>query len=108
MYPTPAPLTTGKLEADNPLLLAGLERAAELADIEVVRDRSEATLTLRSAGSGLPHPSLDIAIDFDHIIISMSRRPSPVLWTVIYDLVGHLTATVARLSNGSETSEHSE
>ena len=50
MYRSSKSLTTGNLEADNPLLLAGLERAAELADIEVVADRDAATLSLRSEG----------------------------------------------------------
>jgi len=96
MYLADTSMTTGNLEADNSLLLAGLERAAELANIQVVTDKETATLSLRSAGSGLPHPRLDIAIDFDCIVISMSQQPSPSSWAAIYSLLSQLAETVPR------------
>lgn len=95
-------MTTGYLEADNSLLLAGLERAAALANIQVVTDKETATLSLRSAGSGLPHPRLDIAIDFDCIVISMNQQPSPSSWAAIYSLLGHLAETVPRRTDANE------
>jgi hypothetical protein len=102
------PVTTGNLEAENPLLLAGLERAAELADIQVVADRDGATLSLRSAGSGRPHVSLDVAIDFDRVVISVSHQPSPSAWAAIYALLGHLAETVPNHADLRETPANSE
>ena len=100
-------MTTGNLEADNSLLFAGLERAAELANIQVVTDRDAATLSLRSAGSGWPHPRLDIAIDLDCIVISVSQLPSPSSWAAIYSLLGHLSGTVQRGAdaNGADSAQ---
>lgn len=107
MYLTDMPVTTGNLEADNPLLLAGLERAAELADIKVVADRGSATLSLRSAGAGVPHPRLDISIDFDRIVISIGEQPSPSSWTALYSLLGHLAGTVqgGADANGADSAQ---
>ncbi len=95
MYLANRTMTTANLEADNSLLLAGLERAAELANIEVVADKELAMFSLRSAGAGVPHPHLDIAIDFDRIVISISRQPSPSSWTAIYSLLGHLAGNIS-------------
>jgi hypothetical protein len=103
MYLAETSMTTGNLEAGNPLLLAGLERAAELANIQVVADKEAATLSLRSAGTGVPHPRLDIAIDSDYIVISMSQQPSPSSWTAIYSVLSHLTGTVPRDADAGET-----
>jgi hypothetical protein len=108
MYLADTSMTTGNLEADNSLLLAGLERAAELANIQVVTDRETATLSLRSAGSGLPHPRLDIAIGFDCIVISMSQQPSPSSWAAIYSLLGHLAETVPRSADVNEADSAQE
>lgn len=91
MYLADPTMTTANLEAANPLLLAGLERAAALANIQVVADQDTATLSLRSAGAGVPHPRLDIVIDFDRVVISMNQQPSHSSWTAIYSLLGHLT-----------------
>jgi hypothetical protein len=99
MYRTEMQTTTGTLEADNPLLLAGLQRAAELADIEVVADKDAATLSLRSAGSGTPHTRLDVAIDLDRVVVSMSQQPSQASWVAIYNLLGHLSGKVPRAAD---------
>ncbi len=96
-------MTTANLEADNPLLLAGLERAAELANIQVVAQREAAVLSLRSAGSGLSHPRVDIAIDIDRIIISVRQQPPPSTWGAIYRLIGHLAGTVSCDVDSNET-----
>jgi len=102
MYLTDMPMTMANLEAENPLLLAGLERAAELANIQVVADRDSATLSLRSAGSGLPHPRLDIVIDFDRIVISISQRPSHSSWRAIYSLLSQLAGNVQHSGEANE------
>jgi hypothetical protein len=96
MYLTDMPMTMANLEAENPLLLAGLERAAELANIQVVADKDTATLSLRSAGSGVPHPRLDIVIDFDRVVISISQQPPQSSWTAIYSLLSHLAGNSSR------------
>jgi len=102
MYLTDMPMTMANLEAENPLLLAGLERAAELANIQVVADKDSATLSLRSAGSGLPHPRLDIVIDFDRIVISISQRPSHSSWRAIYSLLSQLAGNVQHSGEANE------
>jgi hypothetical protein len=101
MYLADRTMTTANLEAENPLLLAGLERAAELANIQVVADKDTATLSLRSAGSGVPHPRLDIAIDSDDIVISISQQPVESSWTAIYCLLGHLAGAAQRGANAN-------
>ena len=95
MYLADTSMTTGNLEAENSLLLAGLERAAELANIQVVKDKETATLSLRSAGSGVPHPRLDIVIDFDRVVIAISQQPSQSSWTAIYSLLSHLAGDIS-------------
>jgi hypothetical protein len=108
MYLTDMPMTMANLEAENPLLLAGLERAAELANIQVVADKDTATLSLRSAGSGVPHPRLDIVIDFDRVVISISQQPSHSSWTAIYSLLSHLAGNVPRGADANEADSAQE
>ena len=91
MYLADQAITTVNLQATNPLLWAGLERAVELAHLEVMPDKNLATLSLRSAGAGAPHPHLDMAVDVDRIVISIAQRPSEPTWTAIYSLLCYLT-----------------
>ena len=97
MYPVKVATTTANLVADNPLLLAGLERAARLADIEVATNVETATLSLRSAGSGTPHSRLDVVIDHDRIVVSMHSQPTAKSWAAIFKLLEALTGEISRV-----------
>jgi len=90
---------TATLHADSPLARAGLERAAALADIRVVTPGQSATMALRSAGTGPPHPTLDITIDVDRAVITVTEQPSPPAWTAINSLLAHLAETTHRSSS---------
>jgi hypothetical protein len=94
MYRVKVGSTTANLVADNPLLLAGLERAARLADIEVVANVETAALSLRSEGSGTPHSRLDVVIDQDHVVVSMHAQPSVASWDAIFKLLETLTGEI--------------
>jgi hypothetical protein len=84
---------TATLQADTPLARAGLERAAALANIVVVTSSQDATMSLRSAGTGKPHPTLDITIDVDRAVVTMTTQPSPATWSAIHALLAHLAET---------------
>lgn len=84
---------TATLQADTPLARAGLERAAALANIVVVTAGQDPTMSLRSAGTGQPHPTLDITIDVDRAVVTMTTQPSPATWSAIHALLAHLAET---------------
>jgi len=86
-------VTTASLHADTPLARAGLERAAALADIEVVAPGGNPEMSLRSAGTGHPHPALDVSIDADRAVITMTTQPSAAVWSAIRALLAHLAET---------------
>ena len=94
VYLTSESRTYGVLSAENALLLAGLERAAALANIVVVHDLGAATLSLRTEGWGSPHPHLDVVISADRIVVSMDHQPSPATWASIHSLADHLATVV--------------
>ena len=78
-------------EARDPLLLAGLQRAAALAGIEEAAS-SQSELALRSTGDGACHPSLDVACDERAVVITVTGQPSEESWLALHDLIGHLTS----------------
>jgi hypothetical protein len=86
-------LITATLQADSPLARAGLERAAAQANVDVVQPHQDPTMSLRSAGMGQPHPTLDITIDVDRAVITMTAQPSPEAWSAIHTLLVHLAQT---------------
>jgi hypothetical protein len=89
-------VTTASLHADTALARAGLARAAALADIEVVSPGQDPEMSLRSAGTGQPHPVLDITIDADRAVITMAGQPSPAVWSAVRALLAHLAETTHR------------
>lgn len=93
MYPNPRSEIFGALSADNDLLLAGLRRAADRANLSVAGKLEEASLSLRSEGEGVPHTHLDVQIGADRIVVTMDRQPSPAAWETIYELLGDLLST---------------
>ena len=75
------------LDAPNPLLLAGLQRAAHQVGLEVVSEDGSADLSIRSVSSGTPHTRLDIAISDDSVVLSAEIPIDPDVWATIYRLL---------------------
>jgi hypothetical protein len=90
VYRPSTPGIGAKFEASDPLLLAGLKRAAALVGIGEVPD-SEADLALRTKGVGTRHRVLDIACEGDAVVITLTRQPPLTSWLVLFELIGHLT-----------------
>lgn len=91
VYRPPAAYLRARFEARDPLLLAGLQRAATLAGIvEATPDLED--LALRSGGDGPRHPSLDVICDDRSVVITLTRQPSLASWLIVLDLIAHLTS----------------
>lgn len=90
MYRRPPAPVRASIEADNPVVLAGLRRIAALVGIleaSAVHDRD---ITLRSASDGRSHSGIEVNCSNSAVVVTVSSRPSPELWSVIFDLVGYL------------------
>jgi hypothetical protein len=78
------------LQADTPLLLAGLTRLAEQVGIEGALNHADADLAIRCSGTGARHPVLDLCFDGDSVILTIGERPSPEVWLMIRELLDNL------------------
>jgi hypothetical protein len=83
-------------EAENPVLLAGLQRVAAIVGLAEAPTAGEADLALRSAEGGRRHPVLDVRCSEASVVVTITEQPSSDLWSVIFDLVGHLVPTRTR------------
>jgi hypothetical protein len=75
------------ITAPDSLQLAGLRRAAEevglLDSLEERHSAGKASIHLRAAGSGSPHPLLDVVVEAECVRIGVSRAPDAQTWELL-------------------------
>ncbi len=83
MYLVPVRPARATLAAPNPVLSAGLRRAANRVGLEVVAVGEGADLSIRTATSGLPHPDLDIVINESSTVVTAKLPTEPAIWDTV-------------------------
>ena len=79
------------LQADTPLLLAGLKRLAEQVGIEGTPSETDADLAIRCVGAGARHPVLDLCFGDGSVVLTITEEPSPEIWLVLRELLEYLS-----------------
>lgn len=82
------------IEADNPVVLAGLRRILALVDISEAPTKGDADLILRGAEARpdlLDGPGgLDITCSSSSVAVTVRQRPTPEVWSRVLVLLEHL------------------
>jgi hypothetical protein len=80
MYRAGSSPTRVNLVAQDSLQLAGLRRAATEVGMEITEDDAESQLCLRSCGVGVAHPTLDVEIHPDRVVVTVTQTPEARVW----------------------------
>jgi hypothetical protein len=71
---------------------AGLKRIAQQVGLDVVPEGDRADLSIRTVGTGILNPKLDIAVDDHSLVVTVALPFDPDNWELIHLLVEEIGA----------------